>query len=650
VKQSYWEDGASKQLSNLPGLPSITYGNLDGEGRVTQVTASTGISPVNNVSYNNTDPSTSNEPPGPLLSVNLGTTTSGQYDSDSFTYDKNTGRLTNYTFNVNGQTDVGALNWNANGSLHQFAINDSISGTVDSQTCNYTHDDLGRIASVDCGTAWNQTFAYDPFGNITKNGMLTFQPAYNTATNRITTAGFTYDNGGGANSNGNLTNDVYHTYAWDADGKMVSVTSGSSTVNLTYDALGRMVEQQRGSSYTQVVYGPGGGKLALMNGQALAKAFVPLPGRATAVYSASGLQYYRHSDWLGSSRLASTPSRTLYYSGAYAPFGESYKEAGTTDHSFTGQNEDTVWGLEDFMYREYSFPQQGRWISPDPAGLGAVSLTSPQSWNRYAYLSNSPLASTDPLGLWCGPSGTYPCQTPEANGSEWGGGVFGINVGGGNPFGWITDASQPGFFGDPFQAWVDWTQQNGLGSNYYELPGHYNPAAQDFMAYERQVSAAWGALGTQVLDQNASATPTSDFSVSQSITVNCMEEDINNISCLPPPEAMAGSMAWVMGSYFLPPSAQFVFTQPIFNSANKVVQTPVKTFVEDFVTGEGGAFAIGCVGSGVGCIAGGSFAAGAALPGTIAVSAGHAWLDLWSEMFTGKTTMENMWDLLGGVK
>jgi RHS repeat-associated protein len=160
-----------------------------------------------------------------------------------------------------------------------------------------------------------------------------------------------------------------------------------------------MVEQAVGSNYTQVVYGPLGNKLALMNGQTLVKAFVPLPGGATAVYNNSGFAYYRHSDWLGSSRLASTPGRAVYYDGAYAPFGESYAETGTTDRSFTGQNQDTVSGLDDFMFREYSASQQGRWISPDPAGLAAVDMTNPQSWNRYAYVGNNPLNFIDPLGL-----------------------------------------------------------------------------------------------------------------------------------------------------------------------------------------------------------------------------------------------------------
>jgi hypothetical protein len=70
-----------------------------------------------------------------------------------------------------------------------------------------------------------------------------------------------------------------------------------------------------------------------INGQNAVTDFVPLSGRTIAVYTAQvgGLAYYRHSDWLGSSRLASTPSRTVYYDGAYGPFGEPYAQSGATD-------------------------------------------------------------------------------------------------------------------------------------------------------------------------------------------------------------------------------------------------------------------------------------------------------------------------------
>jgi hypothetical protein len=104
--------------------------------------------------------------------------------------------------------------------------------------------------------------------------------------------------------------------------------------------------------------------MALMNGQTLIKAYVMLPSGAKAVYTGSGLAYYRHADHLGSSRLATTPTRTKYYDVAYAPYGEDYSGSGTPDLSFTGQNTDTVGGswsarLDDFMFREYR-PAHGR--------------------------------------------------------------------------------------------------------------------------------------------------------------------------------------------------------------------------------------------------------------------------------------------------
>ncbi len=184
-----------------------------------------------------------------------------------------------------------------------------------------------------------------------------------------------------------------------------------------------MVEQTTGSTNSEIVYGPGGGKLALMNGTPLIKAFVPLTGGATAVYTSSGLAAYRHTDHLGSSRLSSTPTNTVYSDTAYSAFGEPYAQSGALDPSFTGQNQDTTAGLYDFLFREQD-PNQGRWASPDLAGLAAVDITNPQSWNRYAYVLNSPTNLIDPLGqddcnIWNvsyeGSGSTFPCPD-QANG------------------------------------------------------------------------------------------------------------------------------------------------------------------------------------------------------------------------------------------
>ena len=138
-------------------------------------------------------------------------------------------------------------------------------------------------------------------------------------------------------------------------------------------------------------------------GQTLQKYFVPLAAGIQVVYNSSGLQYYRHADWLGSSRFGGTPAGGVQYSLAYAPFGETTNESGTVDRSYTGQTQDTVpgsTGLYDFLFRQHA-SSQGRWLVPDPAGLAAVDLTNPQTWNRYAYVANNPLSNVDPLGLDC---------------------------------------------------------------------------------------------------------------------------------------------------------------------------------------------------------------------------------------------------------
>ena len=173
-------------------------------------------------------------------------------------------------------------------------------------------------------------------------------------------------------------------------------------VVVTYDAFGREVESYYNGGYTQVLYGPSGQKFATLRGQSVLTYTVPLAGGVQAVYNGSGLQYYRHADWLGSSRLATTTSGAVQYDLAYAPYGETYAEAGAADRSFTGQTQDVLagpTGIYDFLFRQQA-SNQGRWMVPDPAGLAAVDITNPQTWNRYAYVTNDPCDQVDPLGLF----------------------------------------------------------------------------------------------------------------------------------------------------------------------------------------------------------------------------------------------------------
>jgi hypothetical protein len=245
---------------------------------------------------------------------------------------------------------------------------------VDSQACTYGRDDLARLASVGCGSLWGQTFTLDRWGNLAKSGNQSFGALYG-ANNRIASNGSVvpqYD------ADGNLLDDPVtgsNANAFDADGHAVKLEG----VNVTFDALGRAVEASDWQGTAELLYGPEGGKLAVMSGQTLLRADVPLPEGGTAVYNSSGLQYYTHADDLGSTRPASTPGHAVYYSAALAPYGETYAPTGSTNPSvgsFTGQHQDIAGGQYDFLARELS-ANQGRWWTPDPAGLAAVDPVEP---------------------------------------------------------------------------------------------------------------------------------------------------------------------------------------------------------------------------------------------------------------------------------
>jgi hypothetical protein len=71
------------------------------------------------------------------------TTTLGLGDTANFTYDKNTGRMTQYSASV-GATPIvisGSLTWNQNGTLAGNNIVDGYN-SADTQNCTYLYDDL----------------------------------------------------------------------------------------------------------------------------------------------------------------------------------------------------------------------------------------------------------------------------------------------------------------------------------------------------------------------------------------------------------------------------------------------------------------------------------------------------------------------------
>lgn len=331
LNESYWQNGVPSQLTGNLSVPTLNYG-VDGEGRTNSTTTSA-TTLVSGVIYNAASQ---------LTQLSLGTG-----DTDLYGYDANTTRMTQYKFNVDTQSVIGSLTWNANATLQQLTVTDPFNAP-NNQTCSYGYDDLKRVSSVGCtppgsstSSAWQQSFTYDAFGNISKSGTQSFQPTYTDANghtnNKYTSipgCTISYD------ANGNVLNDCAHTYTWDAEGRSVT-TDG---VGLAYDALKRTVEQNRSGSYTQIVYAPTGEKFAFMSGQTLQKAYVPLPGQLTAIYTSTGFSYYRHKDWLGSARFASTA--TLSTTAGIGTSAVNGAEQSKTVGAVSGTGSGTVSGSE----------------------------------------------------------------------------------------------------------------------------------------------------------------------------------------------------------------------------------------------------------------------------------------------------------------
>ncbi|MFZ0413306.1 MAG: RHS repeat-associated core domain-containing protein [Candidatus Acidiferrales bacterium] len=151
------------------------------------------------------------------------------------------------------------------------------------------------------------------------------------------------------------------------------------------------------------------------------------------MYNASGLEYYRHPDRLGSSRTMVQAGQTAVC-GVYPersrrnadfyPFGgeRDITNTCTQNYKFEGKERDTETGNDDFGARYYT-SRLGRWLSADwsavPAPVPYANLTNPQTLNLYAMVSDNPETFAD-LDGHCGDvtvAGTPPvaCSNPPAN-------------------------------------------------------------------------------------------------------------------------------------------------------------------------------------------------------------------------------------------
>ena len=128
-----------------------------------------------------------------------------------------------------------------------------------------------------------------------------------------------------------------------------------------------------------------------------------------SVVAANGVGAYYDFDGFGSTVGLTSSSGAIQTSYAYDPFGSGEAALGSVVNPFQFLGQEgiqTEAGAIDSMRARFYSPALGRFITPDPLGLGGGDL------NVLRYVDNSPTNESDPTG-----EGAY--DTPEFNQGEW---------------------------------------------------------------------------------------------------------------------------------------------------------------------------------------------------------------------------------------
>jgi len=270
-----------------------------------------------------------------------------------------------------------------------FFFDDSANGNW-----TYTYDDFDRLigANQNSGQAV-YSYAYDRFTNRwQQNGPHTMLLTFSGANNRMD--GYSYD------ADGNVLNDGVHSYAYDAENRIISVDGGSTTY--VYDANGQRVRKTVGGASTDYAYDLSGHAIPEVNASGLLRGEVYAGGRHIATY-VNNTTYFDHGDWLGTERVRTAVNGSVCESTTSLPFGDGQSTTGScadaSTRHFTGKERDSESG-NDYFGARYFASTMGRFLSPDWAAkvtpVPYAKLDNPQSLNLYSYVWNNPLRSNVP--------------------------------------------------------------------------------------------------------------------------------------------------------------------------------------------------------------------------------------------------------------
>jgi RHS repeat-associated protein len=358
-------------------------------------------------------------PAGQTTSISVGPS-GAQQTTEAYNYDPATEFLGSQQAQ-RGTTSLLSITYRyyANGQLKQLMENGSPFHEYD-----YTYDALGRLwnmkkAAGTDGPEWSESYEFDSYGNRTRVGAAgqingsAVPPdglpslAYDTKSNRVSTAGFSYD-AAGNQTRSQRADGSWLRYQYDQAGRVAAVTddTGKLLESDTYGADGKRLVSASAGESTYYLWDRNSVIAEYRqktNDRMLvwAKSKVYMGSRilATIVQSPSGdTVYYHHPDRLGT-RLITNGSDNTASEQITLPFGALLpgQSSSPANPIFTSYDRSLSVGLDYAINREFD-PQQ-RFSQVDPIGMAATSLASPQTLDLYTYVSDDPINSTDPAGL-----------------------------------------------------------------------------------------------------------------------------------------------------------------------------------------------------------------------------------------------------------
>jgi RHS repeat-associated protein len=427
--ESFTYDGAGRltQAVNLWGAVDYSY---DADGRIVEIASEGGhaVRYAYDALGNRTSIATQ-------LSGQAARTTSYTYDALNrlATIVEPDGDVTSYAYDPVG--NVAAISY-ANGVVSSFSY-DNVNqltriehrrGATTLAAYDYTLDAGGRRLRVDHASGDSVTYSYDNADRLLQethrnaSNVVIFEQTFsydevgNRLTQRITGQAQTilaYDSADKLLTAGSTS------FAYDANGRLVSRTAPQGTISYAYDVEGQLFRVTTPTGTVTYTYDANGKRrLRALNGSEqnflLDEASLTGYDQALVVFDASdiSLAEYHWGDRLisrddGSDRFyhfdASRNTRLLTDEAGgisdridYDAFGNVRLRTGATDspYGFAGEWQEGAEGLV-FLRARFYDPETGRFISRDPF---AGNVTDPVSLHRYLYANANPVMNTDPSG------------------------------------------------------------------------------------------------------------------------------------------------------------------------------------------------------------------------------------------------------------